>query len=539
MMFRKGTHRSAFFTLMLVVVFSLVTVTALANDAKGATSQGDKLACQKNNPERLDCSSLEVTAVCEADTAIFTIRNTGEAGDGDMRSPTQYRLIVDGVVVETGPVLMGGATTMTIVYSGGGTVTLEADQQVGHPGNSLPQVTLNCAPAATVVPPTPVPTVQPTPVVTEEPTPIITEEPTPEATEEPTPVLTEEPTPEDPGPNAPSIVATSRCDLYEGMITFDLTNNGITWDDMISYYVVTPGGDWIDEGWLFLWPGESLSLAYSTEYGALTLHVGDGLIVRTESCGGPALDITPYCPVDAGFVFEIRNNGADMGAAEPYTVTDQNGYWVDSGEVYLLSNESTMLYYPADFDSLTLEISNLAYSYLECLPAYPTPVVTEEPTPVVTEEVTPLPTEEPTQEPTAEPTPLPTEEPTQEPTDEPTEEPTAEPTSVPTERAPLSCQKNNPDRLDCSSLEVTATCEGGTAVFTIRNGGEAGDGDMRFETEYRLLVGNTVIETGAVLLDGREAMQITYSGGQRVTLQADQQIGHPGKSQPRATIQCK
>src|SRR5688500_8685572 len=31
----------------------------------------------------------------------------------------------------------------------------------------------------------------------------------------------------------------------------------------------------------------------------------------------------------------------------------------------------------------------------------------------------------------------------------------------------LGCQKNNPSRLDCSSLEVSGVCEGSIAVFTI------------------------------------------------------------------------
>src|SRR5690606_19741454 len=130
------------------------------------SAQSDLLGCQKNNPSRLDCSSLEVSGVCQGDVAVFTIRNTGEPGNGDMRAPTQYRLVVDGVVVESGAVQIAGGATMTVTYSGGGTVTLEADQQVGHPGNSRPRVTLNCgAPVQT-----PDPTEEPTVVPTEEPT---------------------------------------------------------------------------------------------------------------------------------------------------------------------------------------------------------------------------------------------------------------------------------------------------------------------------------------------------------------------------------
>jgi hypothetical protein len=53
-------------------------------------------------------------------------------------------LIQDGVVIETGTVQLTGSDTITIRYEGGGEVTLEADQQIGHPGKSQPQSTLNC-----------------------------------------------------------------------------------------------------------------------------------------------------------------------------------------------------------------------------------------------------------------------------------------------------------------------------------------------------------------------------------------------------------
>jgi len=265
-----------------------------------------ELGCQKNNPSRLDCSSLSVSGVCDAGTAVFTITNTGEAGNGDMRAATQYRIIVDGVVVESGSVQLAGGQSMTISYSGGGTVTLEADQQVGHPGNSHPQTTLSCSAPATS---TPIPTTEVPP--------------------------TEEPTTEVP------------------------------------------------------------------------------------------------------------------------------------------------------------------------------------------------PTEEPTQEVT--PTPEPTTE--VPPTEEPTQEPTLPPvtsTPTPTPTGPLGCQKNNPTRLDCSSLQVTATCDGDLAVFTIRNTGKAGEGDMRAPTEYRIIVDGVVVYTGTVQLSGSDSMTITYNGEGTVKLEADQQIGHPG-----------
>jgi hypothetical protein len=115
--------------------------------------------------------------------------------------------------------------------------------------------------------------------------------------------------------------------------------------------------------------------------------------------------------------------------------------------------------------------------------------------------------------------------------------PTVEPTPLPSP-TPFGCQKNNPARLDCSSLQVTATCQGTVAVFTITNTGTSGNGDMVAATQYRLIKNNTVIESGPVQLLGGTKTQIFYVDGGRVTLEADQQTGHPGKSQPQATINC-
>ncbi|MFN8375575.1 MAG: hypothetical protein U0694_22210 [Anaerolineae bacterium] len=44
---------------------------------------------------------------------------------------------MNGGVVETGEVLLDGREYMTVTYSGSGTVTLEADQQIGHPLTQL------------------------------------------------------------------------------------------------------------------------------------------------------------------------------------------------------------------------------------------------------------------------------------------------------------------------------------------------------------------------------------------------------------------
>ncbi|MCI0714024.1 MAG: hypothetical protein L0154_27965, partial [Chloroflexi bacterium] len=119
--------------------------------------EDDTSGCQKHNPERLDCSSLDVSGVCDAlGIAVFTITNTGEPGEGDMVAPTQYRLLKDGQIIQTGDILLPGGQSMQVTYAAGGEITLEADQQVGHPGNSHPRATLTCqGSAVTLTPPTP------------------------------------------------------------------------------------------------------------------------------------------------------------------------------------------------------------------------------------------------------------------------------------------------------------------------------------------------------------------------------------------------
>ena len=353
----------------------------------------DTLSCQKNNPDRLDCSSLEVGGVCEGPVAVFTISNTGETGEGDMRAPTEYRLIQDGVVVESGSVQLSGGATMEIRYEGGGEITLETDQQIGHPGNSLPRVTLNCGEPSEPSPPPPPPP------------------PTEEPTLEPPP--TEEPPPE--------------------------------------------------------------------------------------------LSVYAYCEEDGSAVFVVENLGGDMPSPAYYQVLTLSGEPTGlDGDLQLMAGERTSIVVPPGFGMVELWLDGVLYASIKCS----TP--TQEPPPP------PPPTEEPP------PPPPPTEEP---PPPPPTEE-------------PLSCQKNNPDRLDCSSLEVTGFCDGNVAVFTIYNDGEAGEGDMRAPTQYRLIQNGVVIESGSVQLGGHSAVEVRYAGGGEITLQVDQQVGHPGGSLPTETLNC-
>lgn len=550
------------------------------------------LGCQKNNPNRLDCSSLEVSGVCDGSIAVFTIRNTGEAGNGDMRAPTQYRLVVDGIVVETGSIQLAGGATTQITYSGGGSVTLEADQQVGHPGNSHPRSSLNCGEASST------PTAEPT----QEITPTI--EPT--ATEEVTPTI-----------EAPMLSAEVIC-KEDGSILFIVSNNG---GDMLesAYYTVSDSySSTIDSGYVQLAASEQTSFQYWFN-GELTLTIGDLIVVSSPSCvpstEEPTPAVTPtveptvsapdltgqsYCQMDGSILFAIYNQGGDMPTAEFFTVTDSYGSLISDGYAQIFSGQPFTLYF-SGYTSLTFTMGSLVLISPECVTITPEP--TAEVTPPADDSVLvgsascqsdgsilfvisnlgdSMPTSEyyivmdsngwlvgdgwlqlmagestslqywgyptltftmgnlvimqdaecipPTPEPTPEITPTP--EPTQEVT------PTPEPTQTSTPSGTLGCQKNNPDRTDCSSLQVTATCQDGVAVFTVRNTGTRGEGDMLTATEYRIIVDGVVVESGSVQLLGNTSIQITYTGNGSITLEADQQTGHPGKSQPQATVNC-
>ncbi len=577
-----------------------------SNDTTAVPQQTDGLlGCQKNNPSRLDCSSLDVKGVCDGSTAQFIIHNSGEPGAGDMRAPTQYRLIVDGVIVETGSVQLAGGASGLVTYSGGGSVTLEVDQQVGHPGNSHPRVTLDCGLASTE---TAEPTEEftPTPTPTETLTPTITapdlsgeaickedgsilfiitnnggdmeyaadytvtdfnsnmidsgtlqidagmqnlfqywgntgliftvgdlvviSDPscvasTPEVTATPTPDVTPtvEPT------LGPDLVGESYCQI-DGTILFVLNNYGSDMLDPEYYTVTNSNGVQVSEGYAQVMVGEPFPL-YFAGYPSLTFTMGS-LVINSPQCGPditpePTIEVTPpvdtsilvgsvSCLDDGSILFAISNNGGDMIESAYYNITDTNGALVADGWLLLMAGESTSLQYWS-YPTLTFSMGSLVITQdAECIP--PTPEVT--------------PTTEPTQEVT--PTAVPTDEVT--PTVEPTQ--TYTPTPTPTQTGTLGCQKNNPDRKDCSSLQVTATCKDGVAVFTVRNTGKAGEGDMISSTQYRIIVDGVVVETGSVQLTGGSSIQITYSGTGTVTLEADQQTGHPGQSQPQATVSC-
>lgn len=487
-----------------------------------SSSQDTLLGCQKNNPDRLDCSSLEVSGYCDGTVAVFTIRNTGESGNGDMRASTSYSVVVAGETVQSGNVQLSGGATMQVTYDGGGTVTLYANQQVGHPGKSHPQTTLSCGAVVNTPEPTAEPTVEPTEEATIEPTEEVTVEPTEE-------VL------------PPAFEVNMECN-DGGFVTFFILNIGGDMLSGVNYEVIADTDNVLASGWLELVSGEEFTITVEAAP-FLTLWIDDVPYYFIPNCGPapteeatpepteepqfPGLDIVADCLFEDVAIFTVTWIGPDMLEPMYFEIVNDLGEAVESGDFLLVNGQSINLY-GSGIGLMTLLLDDSEYASIDCF--------VEEPTEEPTIEPTVEPTEEPTIEPTEEVTVEPTEEATVEPTEEPTVEPTPDPTQDPT--APLGCQKNNPDRLDCSSLQVSGYCDGSVAVFTIRNTGEPGNGDMRAPTSYSIVQDGMVIQSGDVSLLGHDTMEVRYDGGGTVTLYALQQVGHPGKSYPRSTLSC-
>lgn len=87
-----------------------------------------------------DESSIEVDAVCDGDSIRFQITNIGEA---PMSEALEYIVIEDNVMRQMGDFDLAPGQTIEIPFaSTGATVRLEAAQAAGHPGESMPNVTV-------------------------------------------------------------------------------------------------------------------------------------------------------------------------------------------------------------------------------------------------------------------------------------------------------------------------------------------------------------------------------------------------------------
>ena len=361
--------------------------------------QAELLGCQRNNPERLDCSSLAVTGVCQEGIAVFTIRNTGEAGNGDMRAPTEWRVYQDDVLVDSGQILLTGGATMEVTYDGSGDIRLEADQQIGHPGRSRPRETVNCGGSEE-------PELNVSGVCNEDGTLTFTftnsggdmdegsaytitagnetlasgttnalanggsQSFTVNATDDGQTVtfsangLTEDVSVEN-CYTPPSLSASGVCN-GDGTATFTLTNNGGAMDEGTSY-VIIGGGATLDSGTSnALANGGSQSFTVdATPDGKTITFSADGLVayVSVESCSTPpSLSASGVCNEDGTVTFTLTNNGGAMDEGSVYAIT-AGGETLDSGTSNALDNGSSQSFTVSatpDGQTITFSVDGLA-----------------------------------------------------------------------------------------------------------------------------------------------------------------------------------
>ncbi len=87
-----------------------------------------------------DGSSIEVEGVCVGDSVHFNIRNIG---DGDMSDDGTFLVVEDHIILKTGMFKLESGEDTTIVCPADGLVVrMEASQAEGHPGQSMPSVTI-------------------------------------------------------------------------------------------------------------------------------------------------------------------------------------------------------------------------------------------------------------------------------------------------------------------------------------------------------------------------------------------------------------
>jgi uncharacterized repeat protein (TIGR01451 family) len=98
-----------------------------------------------------DQSSLSVDGWCQGDSVVFQITNTGEPGGGDMECFSPVIVYVDGTLYFVDSIMINGGQTVTYSFPANGeTWILNAEQHPLHPGNSHPNAHVDgCGPGDT------------------------------------------------------------------------------------------------------------------------------------------------------------------------------------------------------------------------------------------------------------------------------------------------------------------------------------------------------------------------------------------------------
>lgn len=92
---------------------------------------------------------------------------------------------------------------------------------------------------------------------------------------------------------------------------------------------------------------------------------------------------------------------------------------------------------------------------------------------------------------------------------------------------------------DRSSVSVWGQCLNDSLVcFTVNNTGSATNGNMTGPTDWRMYVNNQLVSSGTLQLCGGCDTTLCWpGGGNTIRLEVDQRPGHPGNSNPNASIE--
>ncbi len=172
------------------------------------------------------------------------------------------------------------------------------------------------------------------------------------------------------GPRVPppaDLSITGVCTSVGGTATFVLTNNGANMAVPYPYTITDAGGAVVQTGTISLLAGQSITLTVTGSSTSYTFATpGDAsltTVVDMTACvppppPPPALTANGICVSTDVAEFTITNNGGDMSAPYAFTITDQNGVVIQSGNVRLRSGESMTITVTGPNQVLILNLTN-------------------------------------------------------------------------------------------------------------------------------------------------------------------------------------
>ncbi|HRF98880.1 MAG TPA: hypothetical protein PLZ51_26905, partial [Aggregatilineales bacterium] len=271
-----------------------------------------------------DKSSVSVSGQCKNDIPTFTVTNAPNA----MTGVANWRLLDEsnGSVLTSGTYQMGASEVKTFAFPeyAGMTVRFHFDQRPNHPGSSQPNAVVDSSCGT-------IPTPEPTPDVTPEPTPDVTPEPD------------------------PAVYSPAGYCGENGVFGFSITHSGEVGTGVS--FTVTDGDTVVDSGTLNHDEAASFNRTYTSISGSMTITVsnGDQVLTHTqENCYvAPQIILNGYCEGNGITAFSASINGVALGEFS-YTITDENGAIVESGNLADLFNGKT---YTGTYASLTLSVT--------------------------------------------------------------------------------------------------------------------------------------------------------------------------------------